>query len=203
MIDLSSPELQATFKRLRRASLFTSLIMAAFTIGCAALAIWAAVTIPKSKGMTWAETLFLVLLCVIVACMLAIFVLEYVMHRPYMRTIYKYVAEGYESADGILEGEYSTLSMMLAGDKLTVIREENGKVAQFDLSPVKSYTGVCSSIVSAAKRYIYDYYFVHGAKSVIIKDSVRGREKTKTVVGAGKQLKDRKNSFFVRSGIIK
>lgn len=203
MIDLSSPELQATFKKLKRTSIFASAIMAAFTVGCATLAIWAAVTIPKSKGMSWAETLFLVLLAVIVVCVLAIFTFEYVLHRPYMRTVYKYIAEGFEAAYGILEGEYSTLSMMLAGDKLTVMREENGKVAQFDLSPVKSFTSVCSFIVSGAKKYICDYYFVKGAKKVIIKDGVRGKQKVKTVADETRQIKDRKNSYFVKSGIIK
>lgn len=203
MIDLSSPELQAIFKKLKRTSLFASIIMAAFTIGCATLAIWAAVTIPKSKGMGWAETLFLVLLGVIVAFLLTIFIFEFVLHKPYMRTVYKYIAEGFEGADGILEGEYSTISMMLAGDKLTVMREENGKVAQFDLSPVKSFTSVCSFIVSGAKRYICDYYFVNGAKSVILKDSVRGKEKVKIIANETKKIKDRKNSYFIRSGIIK
>lgn len=203
MIDLSSPELQHTFKKLKRTSVFASAVMAAFTLGCATLAIWAAVTIPKSKGMGWAETLFLVLLGVIVVCLLAIFVFEYVLHRPYTRTVYKYIAEGFEAADGILEGEYSTISMMLAGDKLTVMREENGKVAQFDLSPVKSFTSVCSFIVSGAKRYIADYYFVKGAKRVVLKDSVRGKEKVKVIADETRKIRDRKNSFFVKSGMIR
>ena len=72
MIDLTSPELQSTFKKLERTTLVTNVTMCVVTLLAAAIAIWGS---PATKGnASWSEVMFYVLIGVLAVYFTALLV---------------------------------------------------------------------------------------------------------------------------------
>lgn len=201
MIDLSAPEMQATFKKLQRVSLATNIVMCVVAAACAGIAIWLS-TVTRGY-VDWAVIMFYVLLALIPAYLIFILVWEFKVRKGYRETMRRYVAEGFEGINILQGGRTAVIELSLAGDKLVVMREGRGEYAQFDLSPVKSYTSVCAYVVKCVKDYVCDYYYLAakrgGAESVKLINNVNGKAKTYVYVEGGAPLKDRSKSYYVKN----
>ncbi|MDE7380188.1 MAG: hypothetical protein K2N14_03955 [Clostridia bacterium] len=206
MIDLSSPEMQRTFKKLQRTSLTTNILMCAFTAFGIGITIWASTLGPRDS-MTWAETTFFVLIGLIILFFAGILAWEFIIRKSYKRSIFKYLAQGFYSQEKLLNGTEVTLELMLAGDKLAVMRHGEQDVLQFDLAPVKSYTSVCAYIVRCSKVFLREYYFnaaQHNALgNVELIDNVHGKTKKTVLIENGVAANSCKSGYCIKNGIIK
>ena len=126
MIDLTSPELQSTFKKLERTTLVTNVTMCIVTLLAAAIAIWGSAA---TKGdASWSEVMFYVLIAVLAVYFTVLLVWEVFLRLKNSKAMHAFVAEGFYAAEGFLEGseeltkgsgsiEFETT---LAGDKLDI-----------------------------------------------------------------------------------
>lgn len=205
MIDLSAPEMQSTFKKLQRVSLVTNIVMCAVTVACVAIAVWLS-TVTRGY-VDWAVILFYILLAAIPAYLIFILVWELKVRRSYRETMRTYVAEGFAGSKLLHGGRTVEIELSLAGDKLVVMREGSGEYVQFDLAPVKSYTGVCAYIVRCAKKYVNDFYYLSAKRGetddAVLHDRVKGKTKTFKIIVNGQPLKDRSNDRYIKNGTIK
>lgn len=204
MIDLSAPEMQATFKKLQRVSLVTNVVMCVVTVACVAIAVWlSAVT----RGYTdWAVILFYILLALIPAYLIFILVWELKVRKGYRATMHAYVAEGFEGSKLLQGGRNAEIELSLAGDNLVVMRSGSGEYVQFDLSPVKSYTGVCGYIVKCVKDYVCDFYYLAAKRGETddaqLINNVNGKTKSYVFVENGQPVKDRASSCYIADGTL-
>ncbi len=208
MTDLSSAEIQTTFKNNRRASLLTNAVMAVIAALTAALAVWVAVEKSRSKLTDWSVGVFIALLCVMALLFIFAIVWQIFFRRPYRGVMHRFVAERFAESGNLLNaGGEIGFELLLAGDKLTLFRRGCSDYAQFDLTPVKSYATVCNYATQLVKAYLKDFYFLNAASlsadSVTVTDKVRGKAKTLVFLSADKPLKNRANGFFISTGLIK
>lgn len=204
MIDLSSPEMQSTFKKLQRVSLITNVVMSVVAVACTAIAIWLATV---SRYYTdWTIIMFYVLLALIPAYMIFIFVWEFKVRKGYRETMHRYVAEGFDGGKLLQGGRTANLELSIAGDNLVLMRAEHGEYVQFNLSSVMSYSSVCGYIVKCIKDYVYDYYYLAAGRgeveSVRLVNNVHGKEKQYSVVEGGASVRDRAKSFYITQGVL-
>lgn len=205
MIDLSSQEMQSTFKKLQRTTLVTNVTMCIVTVLAAAIAIWGTST--ANGKASWSETMFYVLIAVLAVYFAAVLVWEIVLRRKNAAAMHAFIAEGFFANGAILkDGGEIAFETSLAGDKLAVMRNDGGYI-QFDLAPIKNYSSVCAYTVRLAKKFVCDYYSLtaqrSGVESVILTDKVRGRGKKYVYVKESRPKSDRRYSYFIRHGIIK
>lgn len=199
MIDLSAPEMQATFKKLQRVSLVTNILMCVVAVACVTIAIWLSVIM---RGyVDWAVILFYILLALIPAYLVFILVWEFKVRRGYRETMRRYVAEGFKKCKLLQGGRTSEVELSLAGDKLVVMRSGRGEYVQFDLSPVQSYTSVCAYITRCVKNYVCDYYYLAAKRGEVdeakLVNNIQGKGKVHLFVEGGNPLKDRSKSYYV------
>lgn len=207
MTDLSSNKIQTMFKNNRRASLLTNAVMAVTTALTAALAIWVAVEKSRFKLTDWSVGVFIALLCVMALLFIFVIVWQIFFRRPYRGVMHRYVAERFSESGNLLKaGGDIQFELLLAGDKLTLLRRGCPDYAQFDLSPVKSYATVCNYATQLVKAYLKDFYFLNAATlsatSVAVTDKVRGKAKTVVFLSEEKPLKNRAKGFFIATGLI-
>ena len=215
MIDVSSPELQSTFKKLERTTLVTNVTMCIVTLMAAAIAVWGSST---TKGQaSWSEVMFYVLIAVLAAYFTTVLVWELILRRKNAKAMYKFVGEGFYAAEGFLDGEAELtkgtekqeFEMSLAGDKLVIMRSDSGRFVEFDLAPIRNYSSVCAYTVRLARKFVRDYYSLAAqngsVESVVLNDNVQGRGKRRVYVEGGKPKLGfmLKFSYYIRHGIIK
>ena len=215
MIDLTSPELQSTFKKLERTTLVTNVTMCVVTLLAAAIAIWGS-TATKGNA-SWSEVMFYVLIAVLAVYFTALLVWEIFLRRKNAKAMHAYIAEGFYANEEFLNGdndltkgaEKLEFETSLAGDKLVVMRSDNGKFVEFDLAPIRNYSAVCAYSVRLANRFVRDYYSLAaqngGVTSVTLTNRVQGRGRTHVYVEGGKPRLGflLKFSYYIRHGIIK
>ncbi len=212
MTDLSSREMQSTFKKLQRTTIVTNVMMCIVTILAAAIAIWGTAT-AKGKA-SWSEIMFYILIAVIAAYFVAVMAWEFVLRRKYSAAMHSFIAEGFYSDGGFLrggaepkngDGEKIGFETTLAGDKLVVMRE-GGEYVQFDLAPVKNYSSVCAYTVRLAKRFVRVYYSLAaqkgGIESVTLTDKIPRRAKRHVYVENFKPVREIKYSYYLKHGLI-
>ncbi|MDE6850701.1 MAG: hypothetical protein K2J54_05170, partial [Clostridia bacterium] len=212
MTDLSSREMQSTFKKLQRITLTTNIMMCIVTALAAAIAIWGTAT-AKGKA-NWSEIMFYVLIAAIVSYFVAVMVWEIFLRRKYSAAMHLFIAEGFRANKNLLNGGGTTngngtveLETSLAGDKLVVMCG-NGEYVQFDLAPVKNYSSVCAYTVRLAKRYVRDYYSLAarkgGIESAVLTDRIPKRAKRAVYVEGGKPKNEflLKFSYYIKHGLI-
>lgn len=208
MIDLTSPELQSTFKKLERTTLVTNVTMCIVTLLAAAIAIWGT---SATKGETsWSEVMFYVLIAVLAAYFAAVLVVEIFLRHKCSKAMHAYIAEGFYAGEEILNGaEKLEFETSLAGDKLVVMRNDSGKFVEFDLAPIRNYSSVCAYSVRLAKRFVRVYFSKAAqkgeVKSVVLTNRVQGRGRKSVYVEDGKPKLEfmLKFSYYVRHGLIK
>lgn len=205
MTDLSSPELQSTFKKLQRTTIVTNAMMAVVTVAAAAIAVWAG-TLRQWKDKSWAEILFFVLIGVLAVYFIFVCVWEIKLRRASSSVLRTFIAEGFAGRRALLCGGEARFELSLAGDSLVVMREGCGEFVQFDLSPVKSFAGVCSAITSYAREYIICFCTLAAQRGEIpeatLSDIISSKPKNTVIVKGGKALKRVNNSYFIKKGII-
>lgn len=207
MTDLSSPKIQAMLKSNQRASLLTNAVMAVVAALTSALAIWVAVEKSRFKLTDWSVGVFIALLCVMALLFVFVIIWQIFLRRPYRGVMHRFVADVFSESGKLLNasGE-ARFELLLAGDKLTLLRQGCSDFAQFDLSPIKSYSTVCGYASRLVRTYITDYYFLNAEKlsvtSVVITDKVRLKPKTVTCLSHEKPVRDRSKSLFISGGLI-
>ncbi|MCM1545703.1 MAG: hypothetical protein NC033_01575 [Clostridiales bacterium] len=214
MIDLTSREMQSTFKKLERTTLVTNITMCIVTLLAAAIAVWGSAS---AKGeASWSEIMFYVLIALLAAYFAAVLVWEIVLRRKNSKAMHAFVAEVFSDSIDVLEGdgaptkgaENISFETSLAGDKLVVMRTDSGRFVEFDLAPVRNYSSVCAYTVRLAKRYVRDYYSLKaqegGIDGVILTDNVQGRGRKQIFIEGGKPKFALllKFSYFIRHGLI-
>ncbi|MGN1060749.1 MAG: hypothetical protein ACI4QN_03360 [Candidatus Coproplasma sp.] len=207
MTDLSSPEIQATFKSNRYATLLTNAIMAVLALLAAGLAAWVAVEKTRLKLTDWSVWVFVALLALLALLFAFIIVWEIFLKRPYRRIVHRFIADNFNEHLSLLEmGGDAEFELVLAGDKLTLFRQGSEEYAQFDLTDIKKYPTVCSYAEGLIKRYLSDYYSLNaqalGINKATFIDKVHGRGKLKTLIPQSKSAKGLTQSFFISSGMI-
>ncbi|MGN1373002.1 MAG: hypothetical protein ACI4VK_03015 [Candidatus Coproplasma sp.] len=207
MTDLSSPEIQATFKNNKLAVILTNVAMAILALLSAGLAIWVAVEKTRLKLTDWSVWVFVALLGVIALLFVFIIVWEVFFKRPYRRIVHRYIADNFNEHTAILQAKGNAeFELCIAGDKLALFRQGCEDFVQFDMTYIKKYPNVCIYAEGLIKRYLTDYYALNGdmleVKEVILADKVHGRAKVKRLLTAEKCVKNLKNSFFISSGMI-
>ena len=207
MIDLSSREMQSTFKKLQRITLATNIVMCIVTAFAAAIAIWGTAT-AKGKA-SWSEIMFYILIAAIVAYFIAVLVWEYFLRRNYSAAMHAFIAEGfYANANILTNGATVEFETALGGDKL-IVMSSSGEYVQFDLSPIKNFSSVCAYTVRLAKRFVRDYYSVAaqkgGVDSVVLTDRIPKRARRRVYVEGGKIKSELlyKFSYYIKHGLIK
>lgn len=213
MIDLTSQEMQSTFKKLERTTLVTNVTMCIVTLLAAAIAVWGSAT-TKGKS-SWSEILFYVLIAVLAAYFAAVLIWEIIIRRKNSKAMHGYVAETFTAAgdffggDLLNDGKSVGLETSLAGDKLVIMRKDSGKFVEFDLAPIRNYSSVCAYTVRIAKRFVRDYYSLAAKKgaveSVVLTDNVQGHGRRRVFVEGGKPKNEflLKFSYYIRNGLIK
>lgn len=215
MIDLTSPELQSTFKKLERTTLVTNVTMCVVTLLAAAIAVWGS-TATKGNA-SWSEVMFYVLIGVLAVYFTALLVWEIFLRRRNAKAMHAYIADGFFADEEFLNGdneltkgaEKLEFETSLAGDKLVMMRSDSGKFVEFDLAPIRNYSSVCAYSVRLAKRFVRDYYSLAaqkgGVKSVVLTNRVQGRGRKHVYVEDGKPKLGflMKFSYYIRHGIIK
>lgn len=215
MIDLTSPELQSTFKKLERTTLVTNVTMCIITLLAAAIAVWGS-TATKGNA-SWSEIMFYVLIALLAVYFTALLAWEIYLRRKNAKAMHAYIAEGFLADEEFLNGgdeltkgaEKLEFETTLAGDKLVVMRSDSGKFVEFDLAPIRNYSSVCAYSVRLAKRFVRDYYSLAaqkgGVASVVLTNKVQGRGRKHVYVEDGKPKLAflMKFSYFIRKGIIK
>ena len=207
MTDLSSPEIQATFKNNKLAVILTNLAMAILALLSAGLAIWVAVEKTKLKLTDWSVWVFVVLLGVIALLFVFIIVWELFFKRPYRRIIHRYIADNFDEHPELLKGFDSLeFELCIAGDRLALLRQGYDGYVQFDFSDIKKYPNACIYAKGLIKRYLIDFYALNGdilgVNKVLFVDKVNGRGRAKTIYSKENGAKLLKNSFFISSGMI-
>ncbi|MGN0805957.1 MAG: hypothetical protein ACI4MC_02875 [Candidatus Coproplasma sp.] len=207
MTDLSSPQIQATFKNNRVATILTNVIMAVLAFLCAGLAVWVAVEKTRLKLTDWSVWVFVALLSLIALLFVFVIVWELFLKRPYRRIVHRYIADNFNQHTAILKAAGNAeFELCIAGDKLALLRQGCEDFIQFDLTDIKKYPTVCSYAEGLVKRYLNDYYFLNaealGVKTVTFTDKVHGRAKVKRLLSQEKGVKASPNSFFISSGMI-
>lgn len=207
MTDLSSPQIQATFKSNRRAIILTNAVMAGLALLTAGLAIWVAVEKTRLKLTSWSVWVFVALLIVIALTFAFIIVWELFLKRPYRRIVHRFVADCFSGHEGILKGEgEAQFELIVAGDRLTLFRQGYGDFVQFDLTPVRRYPTLFGYIENLVKRYLTDYYALNAhtlnIDKVTLINKLHGKGKTKEIYSAQKPVREVGKSFFVESGMI-
>ena len=205
--------MQSTFKKLERTTLVTNVTMCIVTVLAAAIAIWGTST---TKGQTsWSETMFYVLIAVLVVYFAALLVWEVYLRYKNAKAMHAFIAEGFYASDGFLSGddeltkgaETIAFETTLAGDKLVVMQTDSGKYVELDLAPIRNYSSICAYTVRLAKKFVRDYYSLAaqkgGIESVVLTDKVQGRGRKHVYVVGGKPKSDRKFSYYIRKGLIK
>ena len=215
MIDLTSPELQSTFKKLERTTLVTNVTMCVVTLLAAAIAVWGSTA---TKGdASWSEVMFYVLIGVLAVYFTALLVWEIFLRRMNAKVMHAYIADGFFADGEFLKGdeeltkgtEKLEFETSLAGDKLVVMRSDSGRFVEFDLAPIRNYSSVCAYSVRLAKRFVRDYYSLAaqkgGVDSVVLTNRVQGRGRKHVYVEDGKPKLGflLKFSYYIRHGIIK
>ena len=207
MIDLTSQEMQSTFKKLERTTLVTNVTMCIVTLLAAAIAMWGTST-AKGKA-SWSEVLFYVLIAVLVAYFAAVLIWEFILRRKNSKAMHAFIAEGFYAGEDVLKGgDTAEFDTTLAGDKLVVMRKDSGKYVEFDLAPIRNYSSVCAYTVRLAKRFVRDYYCLAaqngGVKRVVLTDRVQGRGRERVYVENGKPKNEflLKFSYYIRNGLI-
>ncbi len=205
MIDLSSREAQSAFKKLQRTTFATNIMMCVVTVAATAIAIWGTAT---AKGRaSWSEILFYILIALLAVYFIGILTWEIILRRKYAELMHKYIAEGFYARKNILNVKgHVAFDLSLAGDKISVMRENGGEYVQFDLAPVSRYPSVCANAVRLVKRFICGYYFKAAQQgdidSVILYDKIQKRTKKYIYVENGKPKSKGKLSYFIRHGLI-
>ena len=207
MTDLSSPEIQTTFKNNKLAVILTNLAMSILALLSAGLAIWVAVEKTRLKLTDWSVWVFVALLAVIALLFVFIIVWELFFKRPYRRIVHRYIADNFDEYPELLKACGNVeFELCIAGDKLALLRKGCQDYVQFDLAHVKKYPTVCSYAEGIIKRYLTDYYALNGdmlgVNQVNYTDRVHGKRKIKTLYLKENGAKSLKNSFFVSSGMI-
>ncbi|MGN0813014.1 MAG: hypothetical protein ACI4MQ_05875 [Candidatus Coproplasma sp.] len=207
MTDLSSPEIQATFKSNRVATILTNLAMAVLAFLAAGLAIWVAVEKTRLKLTDWSVWVFVALLAVIALLFAFVIVWELFFKRPYRRIVHRYIADNFDEHTAILQANGNAeFELSIVGDKLALFRQGCQEFVQFDLTHIKKYPNVCIYAEGLIKRYLTDYYALNGdtlgVTQVILTDKVHGRAKVKKLLTPEKGVKNSNNSFFISSGMI-
>lgn len=213
MTDLTSPEMQSTFKKLERTTLVTNVTMCVITLLAAAIAIWGSASV---KGeASWSEVMFYVLIAVLAVYFTALLVWEIVLRHMNSKAMHAFVAEtfmsaeNFFSADLINDGKTVELETSLAGDKLVVMRSDGGKYVELDLAPIRNYSSVCAYTVRLTKRYVRDYYNLAAqrgeAADVVLINRVQGRGRKSVYVKDGKPKFGwlSKYGYYIRHGLIK
>ncbi|MGN0807917.1 MAG: hypothetical protein ACI4MN_05690 [Candidatus Coproplasma sp.] len=208
MTDLSSPQIQATFKSNKVATILTNAAMAVLAVLSAGLAIWVVVEKTRLKLTDWSVWVFVILLSLIALLFVFIIVWELFLKRPYRRIIHRYIAENYDEHAEMLQAEGSVeFELCIAGDKLALFKKGSQDYVQFDFSHIRKYPNACIYAERLIKRYLVDYYALNGdtlgVKEVLFTDKVHGRARTKSLFSQEKGVKKRLNSFFISSGMIK
>lgn len=207
MIDLSTPQMQSTFKKIQRTSAVTNIIMVLLAVGAATLALWVGEERARLKLTDWSGAVFIVLISAIGIFFIFILVWEVLIRKPYRAVLHKFVLERFLAKPTLLNRRSDVnLEIMLVGDKLTVLNSDDGQMAQLDLSPVSRYTAVCSNIVWVTKKYIKDYYFAnaqkYGVTTVTLTNKISKRGTRKTILSPEKPLKNRKYSYFIKHNMV-
>ncbi len=214
MIDLTSPELQSTFKKIERTTLVTNVTMCVITLLAAAVAIWGN-TATKGKS-SWSEIMFYVLIAVLAVYFTALLAWEIYLRTKNSKAMHAFVAQGFLDNEEFLNGSdldkgAATLEFetTLAGDKLVVMRSDSGRFVEFDLAPIRNYSSICAYTVRLAKRFVRDYYSLAaqkgGVKNVTLINKVQGRGKKHVYVQDGKPKFAllMKLSYYIRHGLVK
>lgn len=205
MTDLSSHEMQSTFKKLQRITLATNIMMCIVTVLAAAIAIWGTAT-AKGKA-SWSEIMFYILIAFIAAYFVAVMVWEVILRRKYSAAMHSFIAEGFAADENFFKSGAVEFETSLAGDKL-VVMQGGGDYVQFDFAPIKNYSSVCAYTVRLAKRYVRDYYSLTAAKgevdSVVLTDRISKRAKRRVYVEGGKPKNEflLKFSYYIKHGLI-
>lgn len=206
MIDLTSQNMQSTFKKIERTTLVTNVTMCIITLLAAAIAVWGSTSV---KGQSsWSEILFYVLIGVLAVYFTALLVWEIYLRSKNSKAMHNYVAETFSASEDLLSGGAQELEfeMSLAGDKLVIMRKDSGKFLEFDLAPIRNYSSICAYTVRLAKRFVRDYYSLKGGvSSVVLVNKVQGRSRKHVFVEEGKPKFAflMKLSYYIRHGLIK
>ena len=148
MTDLSTPQMQATFKKIQRATIANNVTMAFIALLSAGLAIWVAIERSRFFLTDWSDVVFIVLLSFICIYFTFMIVWETLTRRPYKKTMHTFVAECFASAPAILQKSgIANFEVMLIADKIIVMREGIESTVQLDLPPAIKYPGVCDYAV--------------------------------------------------------
>lgn len=187
MTDLSSPEIQSTFRSKRRASLITNAAMAVLAVLTFALAVWVAVEKSRFKLTDWSVAVFIALLCALALLFVFTAVWQIFLRKPYRGVMRRFVSEGFEGCGELLETDGGAdFELTLAGDKLTLLRRGCSDFVQFDLSPIKSYPTVCGYTARLVREYLTDRCAPPtgspSAARVTLTDKTRGKPRTKSLV---------------------
>lgn len=214
MTDLTSPEMQSTFKKLERTTLVTNVTMCVITILAAAIAMWGSASVRGQAS--WSEILFYVLIGVLAVYFTALLVWEVFLRTSNSRAMHAFVAEIFAASGDFLNAQLSKeteesveIEMSLAGDRLVVMRKDTGGYAEFDLAPIRNYSSVCAYTVRLAKRYVRDYYYLAAQrgeiKNALLINNVSGRGRKSVLAEGGKPRFGSlsKIDYFIRHGQVK
>lgn len=204
MTDLSSPEVQSLCKRLQRTTIVTNVLMCAICATAVGITIWAAVT-AKQVRADWAQITFFVLIGLIVAYCAVTMAFEIKLRKKFSTHICNMIASAFlDKAEILHAGELASFETFLAGDKLSIMREDCPAVVQIDLSPIKQYTFACVAVLRRVKEFLCVYYSLRTDRpqSVTLCDKVSGKNRNYAYIEGGLPLKKVSNSFYVKSGII-
>lgn len=207
MTDLSSPEIQATFKSNKLAVILTNLAMAILALLAAGLAVWVAVEKTRLKLTDWSVWVFVALLAVIALLFVFIMVWELFFKRPYRRIVHRYIAENFTEHPELLKASNSLeFELCIAGDKLALLRQGCQDYVQFDFSDIKKYPNACIYAKGLIKRYLIDFYALNGdmlgVNQVLFTDKVHSKGKVKTIYSKGNGARNITSSFFISCGMI-
>ena len=101
MIDLTSQEMQSTFKKLERTTLVTNVTMCIVTLMAAAIAVWGG---SATRGRaSWSEIMFYILIAVLAVYFAAVLAWEIVLRRKNAKAMHRYVAEQFFANGEVLE----------------------------------------------------------------------------------------------------
>lgn len=216
MIDLSSPKIQAFFRKTKIVTTVARILMGLLTILSGALAIWMASRALQIR-MDWSVITFIVILSVSCVCFIGLFLWTAVTNVPYSTILHSYVADCFfakptflKVAEALMQsGIKAEFTFMLIGDKLNVFLSGTEEVVQLDLYPIKYYYSACAGTVKYAKQFVEAYCAVYaldfGGGEIKITDSVFGKAKeSEYIVAADGELNPFiRRGYFIKRGIVK
>ncbi len=138
MVDLSSREHQATFKKIRLISTVTNAFMLIIAALSAGLAGWVAVQKAMLKVIEWSEIVYIILLAAIAAYFIFLILWKIRTRGPYRAVMHIFVAERFKEHPELFGGGDAEFEIMLAGDKLTVMRRGCESLVQLVCSRLKN-----------------------------------------------------------------